>query len=192
MTPTLAIFLWSFAEAICWPFMPDALLLPLCVVQPDLALQLIPCAMCGSALGSCVSYLAGKHAQGIALLRKVPFVRQRMIDACRKWFHAEGFWAVRRQPISNVPFKVFAATAGELKLPMIPFIALGVGSRGLRFSVVAIISRVIHMCFYGLIARFPVFFMAAWCAGFYLALTVITRTWDDPAQEKGAHLAARA
>ncbi|HEY9789299.1 MAG TPA: hypothetical protein V6D22_02795 [Candidatus Obscuribacterales bacterium] len=174
----VALFLWAFAEAVFWPFMPDALLVPLAAFQPSTWWMLIPIAVAGSAVGGVASYLLARRTDVSAVLSGMPFVRPPMVAQCNLWLAAEGARGVRHQALSMVPFKVFAFTAGKLTLPLPTFIAWAMLVRGARFMVVCAIAAVSGIILKTPLALYPAPFLIAWAVAFYVALIMMVRKWE--------------
>lgn len=181
------VFLWAAAEATVWPLMPDALLVPLAAIQPWKEWQLIPHAMAGCALGGFISYAAAMRPGALAILQRLPFVRAAMIQQCRVWLNSEGAAGVCRQPLSMVPFKIFAVVASDLRVPLMPFLTLGTLVRGVRFAIAYAGGSLVGEHFHAFIARFAIWCLAAWSVAFYAGMVAMTRRWETP--EKSAHLA---
>jgi membrane protein YqaA with SNARE-associated domain len=171
------IFTWAFAEATIWPLMPESLLVPLVALQPLRAVSHLPCAIAGSACGGLVNYAVTRNLQSSSFLNHVPLIRPSMIGQCKFWLSVEGTSGVRHQPTSMLPFKVFAAVAGEMKLPVLPFILKATLVRSARFALVTAIAAALGLAFGKVIADHPGGFICLWSCAFAAALFAMDRTW---------------
>jgi membrane protein YqaA with SNARE-associated domain len=125
------------AEATALPVMPDAVLVPLALARPAGWWRLSLAAMLGTAVGGMISYRLGRRSPTAASIARLPLVRPAMIEATERWLASEGARGVARQPLTGVPFKVFARLAGARGLPLGPFLAWALVGRGLRFLLVS-------------------------------------------------------
>jgi membrane protein YqaA with SNARE-associated domain len=175
----LLVFAWAVAEATFWPFMPEAAIVPVATLHPAHSWILIPAAVAGSAVGGVISYTVGRRHEGaVTLLTQLPFVRESMVSQCRQWLLTEGGRGACRQPLSTIPFKVFAVVAGRLKLPIIPFMAMAMLVRGARFAVVCAFGALVGSQFPTFVSRFCWWLLLAWSVGFYGMLVLTLRRWQ--------------
>lgn len=123
---------WSLAEAVVWPLVPELLLFALVVAAPRAGVRLVPAAVLASMLGGLCTLALG--AAGAA--PPAPLVTDRMRAAVAEQTAAEGALAVRHQPLSGIPFKVYAAEAGRAGADPLPFLGAAVTHRGLRIAAV--------------------------------------------------------
>jgi len=129
------VFGWAVGEATLQPFMPDAIIVPLALAYPNAWWRLSIAAMLGSTVGGAVSYGLGKRANtsGAKTVGRLPLVRPAMVAATDRWLTTEGPRGVVRQPLTGVPFKVFARLAGARGLPLGRFLVWALVARGPRF-----------------------------------------------------------
>src|SRR4051812_44830493 len=156
------IFAWAFAEAIAWPLMPESLLVPVIALQPMRAFGHLSSAIAGSACGGLVNYTLTRGLRSSSFLTEMPLVRTSMIEQCKKWLSLEGTSGVRHQPTSMLPFKVFAGIAGEMKLPVLPFIVKARLVRALRFAAVSAVAAAVGFAFANVIAGNAAKCIALW------------------------------
>jgi membrane protein YqaA with SNARE-associated domain len=143
----LVTFLWALAEGTFWPFMPDAILVPLALARPWSWWRLVLAAMLGTTLGGMVSYLLGSRWPGRvtpdwtaserSAIERLPLVRPAMVAAADRWLAEDGPRGAWRQPASGIPMKVFARLAGLRGLPLVSFLLWSVAARSLRFTIAA-------------------------------------------------------
>lgn len=177
--PICILFIWALAEAIIWPFMPEALLVPLCLFNPRQAPAMVLTALLGCAVGGWLTYnIAARVCSWEQILRRLPFVRQAMVVQSRQWLASEGSRGVRHQPLSMLPFKVFATTAGRMGLPLLPFLWTAARVRGLRFAIAGTIAAALGEWQRGLIEHHGIEIIVAWSIAFLAALCLMTRRWE--------------
>jgi membrane protein YqaA with SNARE-associated domain len=143
----LVTLLWAVAEATIWPFMPDAILVPLALARPRSWWRLVLAATLGTTLGGMISYLLGGRWPGRvtpdweaserAAIERLPLVRPAMVAAADRWLAEDGPRGAWRQPASGIPMKVFARLAGLRGLPTVRFLLWAVMARSVRFTVAA-------------------------------------------------------
>ena len=128
----LLVAVWALAEAVSWPFVPELAVGVLVLATPRAVLRLVPAALVGSVLGGvlCFSFAAaGSPAPQ-------PLTTPRMHAAVAEQVDLEGAAALRHQPLSGIPYKVYAAEAGRAGVPVATFVAESVVARGLRLGIV--------------------------------------------------------
>jgi 1-acyl-sn-glycerol-3-phosphate acyltransferase len=128
----LAVAAWAFADAIVWPLVPEVALFALLLAAPVAALRLVPTAVLASMAGGLCTVALG--VLGIA--PEAPLVTDRMRAEVTVQVAAEGADAVRHQPLSGIPFKVYAAEAGRAGADPLTFLATAVEARGTRIAIV--------------------------------------------------------
>jgi membrane protein YqaA with SNARE-associated domain len=137
--PEALVALWAVGEATVQPIMPDAIIVPLALARPESWWRLSLAAMLGSTVGGGASNWLGRRA-GTAVpktIGRLLLVRPAMVAATDRWLTTEGPRGAVRQPLTGVPFKVFARLAGARGLPLRRFLAWAVAARGARFLVAA-------------------------------------------------------
>ena len=117
--------------------MPDAALAPLAAARPAEWWRLGLASLAGSLAGGLASYALGRVRPAEAIMARLPLVRPAMVEAARAWLAAEGARGLRHQPLSGLPYKVFALLAGSARLPLGPFLLWSAAARGARFMAVA-------------------------------------------------------
>ncbi len=171
------LFAWGAAEALAWPIVPDAVVALLAVAAPRRALVLASAAVAGSVAGGLGAYALGSLF-GSGLLEHLPMVTERMIEAVSGWFAVEGGAALRHQPLSGVPFKVFGLQAADHGVGVGAFAWGTVLARaprivlvGAAFGGLGAITRRRMPRFYGV---FAVLFAAVFTA----SLAHVVRSWS--------------
>ena len=172
------VFIWSFAEATVWPVMPDAALVPLAAARSAAWWRLVLVATLGTLVGGLVSYLVGRVRPAEALLARLPLVRPAMARQARAWLAAEGAAGLRHQPLSGLPYKVFAVQTGALGLPLGPFLGWTLLARGSRFLGVGATVAALGARFRSPLRRYAGPLLLAWCVVFTLGLRQTVRAWE--------------
>ena len=127
-----AVAIWSFAEAFSWPFVPELLIVVLVLAAPRTVLRLVPVAVAASVLGCVAAYAVA----GAGVMSPAPMTTPRMHTVVAAQTAAYGADAVRRQPLSGIPVKVYAAAAGEARVPVAPYAMNVLAGRGLRIALI--------------------------------------------------------
>ncbi|HEY2956792.1 MAG TPA: hypothetical protein VGM21_01075 [Actinomycetota bacterium] len=128
-----AALAWGFAESLWWPLMPDLGVALLALDGPRRWWRLAAAATAGSVAGGAVAHRLGAGGR----VPPLPLVTPRMVDATSRWLAEEGAAAVRRQPTSGVPFKVFAYHADSAGVELVPLVGVAGLVRGARMLAVA-------------------------------------------------------
>ena len=171
-------FAWAVAEATCWPIMPDAVLVPLAAAEPRRWWRLALAAAAGSTAGGCLSYALGRLVPARPWLARLPLVRPRMVSTADAWLAEGGAAALRHQPLSGLPFKIFAMLAGERRMPLPAFLGWALLARGSRFLAVSVLSALIGRRFASLVRRYPGPLLLLWSAAFLLGLRRTVQRWE--------------
>lgn len=127
---------WGFAEALLFPVIPDFAIAPLALAAPARALLLALYAVAGSIAGGALAYLVGASSLGPLVATHLPLVTDRMGAFARDAL-AAGPEGVLRQPLSGVPFKVFAYQAAGAGAGALSFLWFSLLARGARLVAVA-------------------------------------------------------
>jgi len=125
-----ALALGSFSESIIFPIPVDALLMPMSLLNPPMAIWFAMVAMVASVLGGIAGYWLGLRF-GRPILHR--FVSPAKADSAERLFNKYGAWAVVVAAITPIPYKVFTISAGVLNLELKKFIFASVIGRGFRF-----------------------------------------------------------
>ena len=123
----------SFTESIFFPIPPDPLLIGISILQQGSALWLAALVTLFSVAGALVGHWLGLRF-GSPILHR--FVSDRKVAIVEGMFHKYGMWAVLLAAFTPIPYKVFAITAGVLKLERRPFIIASIVGRGARFMII--------------------------------------------------------
>jgi 1-acyl-sn-glycerol-3-phosphate acyltransferase len=175
------VFLWAVAEATFWPVMPDAVIVPFAMARPDNWWRSALGATLGSTLGGALSYGIGRRVATNELACRLPLVRPSMVKAAGCWLHKEGARGLRRQPLSGIPFKVFALLGSGSQVSCGSFLAWAAFARGSRFLVVSAGAALIGQRFSTVVSRHARPLLALWAFAFLAGLWQSVRGWEQRA-----------
>lgn len=130
------LFAVAFAESSFFPVPPDLLLIPLCILNPKLALWYATVCTFASVAGGVFGHFIGWRA-GRPLLSRL-FSRKK-IDQVDTLFSRYGGWAVGIAAFTPIPYKVFTIASGVFRMRRSEVIVASVIGRGGRFYLVAAI-----------------------------------------------------
>ena len=131
--------LWGFAEATLFFIVPDVLLSFLALDSRRRALIGCIWVVTGAVVGGAAMYAWGARDrdQATAALERVPAVDRAMIDRVEREMEETGFVAVFVGAFTGTPYKLFATSAGSLRMGLIPFLAVSIPARLVRFVLVS-------------------------------------------------------
>ena len=132
----LVLAVTSFFEAIFFPVPPDPLLVGIGILQPHLAIWLGVLVTLSSVAGAMVGHwLGGRLGRPIAI-RLFP---ETGVQVAERLFKRYGMWAVLIAAFTPIPYKVFAISAGVLKLDRRTFLVASIIGRGARFITIGVL-----------------------------------------------------
>ena len=129
----------SFVEAFFFPVMPEVMLAPMTLAQPQRWLRLASLSLVFSLAGAVVGYALGHYAFDalrplLASLGWLPridaLVEQLRVDVAQSPWTA--FWLLVLAGFTPVPLKIFTWASGIVGVPMPAFLASMVVGRGKR------------------------------------------------------------
>lgn len=135
---TWALFGVAFAESSFFPVPPDALLIALCVAQPERSLWFALVCSVASVIGGIAGYGLG-WAGGRPLLARL-FDSTRL-ERVRAYYDRYNAWAVGVAGLTPIPYKLFTVSGGAFQINFKIFVFASVVSRSLRFFLVALLMR---------------------------------------------------
>jgi 1-acyl-sn-glycerol-3-phosphate acyltransferase len=163
---------WSFAEAIVWPLLPELVLFALVAAAPRAGVRLVPAAVLASMAGGLCTLALGMAGAAPA----APLVTERMRVMVAEQTADEGAQAVRHQPLSGIPFKVYAAEAGRAGVDPLPFLGAAIGHRGVRIASVGAACILLGAA----LRRWPQRYLQVLGTGtglFAIGLTLVVAAW---------------
>lgn len=130
------LFFLAFIESAFFPIPPDVILIPLCLLEPSLALYYAAICTIGSVLGAVLGYEIGRKG-GRPLVNK--FISKKKINKVEKIFKKHGAITILIAAFSPIPYKVFTITSGVMKYDIKKMLGISVFGRGARFFLEAIV-----------------------------------------------------
>lgn len=127
---TVGLFFISLAESVFSPVLPDLLLIPMAVANPQNAIYYGLVATVASVLGGLIGYAIGK-TWGLPVIKR--FIPLHYIEQMRLLADKYGVWAVYIGALLPIPYKVITLTAGMFHIRLPIFILASVIGRAKRF-----------------------------------------------------------
>jgi membrane protein YqaA with SNARE-associated domain len=134
----MALFILAFMESSFFPIPPDVLLIALAMGRPSRAPAFALICTAGSVLGGIGGYLIGLvlfEQLGRPILEWYGATDK--FDTVGRLYHENLLVALGTAGFTPIPYKVFTIAAGAFAIPILPFVAISAGSRGMRFFIVA-------------------------------------------------------
>ncbi len=120
----------AFTESFISPILPDLLLIPLALANPQHAIYYGLAATAVSILGGLIGYLIGLKI-GLPATRK--FIPAKYLEKIHNTVQENALWAIFLASLSPIPYKFVSITAGALKINMPVFLFISLLGRGKRF-----------------------------------------------------------
>jgi membrane protein YqaA with SNARE-associated domain len=133
-----ALFWVSFAESSFFPLPPDLMLVPMTLAQRQKAWRYAAICTLASVIGGIVGWGIGYflfEAVGRPIIRFYGAMGQ--YEDLKRLFDEWGFWIILVKGMTPIPYKLVTITAGALHFNLILFIIASIGSRAMRFFLVA-------------------------------------------------------
>jgi membrane protein YqaA with SNARE-associated domain len=135
----LALAVTAFAESIFFPIPPDLLLVGVALARQDLAIWLALLVTVSSVAGALVGHWIGGKLGRPVLLR---LFSEEVVGKTERWLERYGVWVTVLAAFTPIPYKVFAITAGVLRLDRRTFVLASLVGRGLRFVTIGVLVMV--------------------------------------------------
>lgn len=120
----------AFTESFISPVLPDLLLIPLAIANPQNAIYYGLAATLVSVLGGLIGYMIGLKI-GLPAARK--FIPAKVMDKIHITVKQNALWAIFLASLSPIPYKFVSITAGALRVNMSMFLCISILGRGKRF-----------------------------------------------------------
>lgn len=127
---TAGLFVIALVESVFSPILPDILLIPMAIANPQNAIYYSMVATIASIFGGLIGYAIGK-TWGLPLIKR--FIPLHYIDQMRLLADKHGVWAVYIGALLPIPYKVITLTAGMFQIRLPIFILASVIGRAKRF-----------------------------------------------------------
>lgn len=124
------LLLAAFTESFISPVLPDLILIPLAIANPQNAIFYGLAATIVSILGGLIGYLLGLKI-GLPATRK--FIPAKYLDKIQSTVQENALWAIFIASLSPIPYKFVCITAGALKINMPIFFLISFLGRAKRF-----------------------------------------------------------
>lgn len=128
---------WGFAEGTLFFVVPDVLISLAAMCAWRRALRHAGAAVAGAVVAGALMYgwAAGNPVGAREVVRRVPFVRERMFAQVDAGLEREGVPALVRGALAGVPYKIFAVEAPG-RMSAVLFLLATVPARAARFLLV--------------------------------------------------------
>lgn len=95
-------------------------------------------ALLGALIGGALIYFWGAHdhSGAIALIEKVPAISPAMVARVQGELTVHGVWSILAGPLTDTPYKLYAAQAAQAGIGFGVFILLSIPARGIRFVII--------------------------------------------------------
>jgi len=135
-------FLWGLAEATLFFVVPDVYVGFVALFHWRKGLLTTVAATAGAMIGGAIMYgLAGANAPAInELLVEVPLISPEMVRTVAGQTQTSGLVAMVTGPLQGIPYKIYAAQAGQQYLPFISFVLVTIVARLPRFFLLALMG----------------------------------------------------
>jgi undecaprenyl-diphosphatase len=120
----------AFTESFCSPILPDIILIPLAMAEPQHAIYYGGIATIASVLGGFIGYGIGYKIGLPAAKKMIPAKYQ---DKIQGFVDNNAKWAVFLAAMAPIPYKFVSITAGALKINPPLFFGMSLVGRGKRF-----------------------------------------------------------
>ena len=132
----VGLFVISFIESFISPILPDVLLIPMALANPDQAIYYSIVATGASVLGGFIGYGIGFRF-GLPIMQKV--VPPQHVETIHGWLEKYGGWAIWLAAMAPIPYKFVSITAGVFKVNLFVFTVASVLGRAKRFLLEGIL-----------------------------------------------------
>lgn len=126
----------SFTESFCSPILPDVVLIPLALAQPENAVYYGLIATIASIIGGFIGYGIG-YKLGPAAARKI--IPAKYQGKVHHFSQHNAKWAVFIAAMSPIPYKFVSITAGALRINLPVFVVASSLGRAKRFLLEGIL-----------------------------------------------------
>jgi membrane protein YqaA with SNARE-associated domain len=128
----------SFVESSVFPIPPDVMLIPMVLAAPALAWRYAAVATLASVAGGWLGYAIGAALFDTLGQSVIAFYHlESGFAAFQQLFQHYGGWIVLAKGMTPIPFKLVTIASGAVHLDPLVFTLSAVGSRALRFFLVA-------------------------------------------------------
>ncbi|EGO64784.1 YqaA family protein [Acetonema longum] len=128
----VGLFIVAFVESFISPILPDVVLIPMALANPEQAIFYSVVATVASVLGGFVGYFIGARF-GIPLVKKM--VPAAQVESIRGWITTYGGWAIFLAAMAPIPYKFVSISAGVFRVNIVVFVMASALGRAKRFVI---------------------------------------------------------
>lgn len=161
------LMLLAFTESFISPILPDILMIPLCLAEPQNAIYYAGVTTLSSVVGGFVGYGMGARLGPVCVNRFVPAEHWERI---RGLAEKHGAWTVFWGALMPIPYKFVSISAGVLGLNRKLFLLITVLGRSKRFLLIGVMLHYYGGTILEVWARYEHY--AVWIAAAMAALLV--------------------
>jgi len=147
----IGLFIVAFIESSFFPVPPDLILMPLCLISPNLALFYALVATIGSVAGSILGYYIGLKG-GKPILNKL--VSKRRVEKITNYYNKYGCLTIGIAGLTPIPYKIFTIASGVFKFSLPKLLLVSLFARGARFFLEAFVLMVYGEMILGFLNRY--------------------------------------
>ncbi|MDL2280778.1 VTT domain-containing protein [Selenomonadales bacterium OttesenSCG-928-I06] len=122
----------SFTESFISPILPDLILIPLALANPDSAILYAIAATSFSVVGGFIGYGIGRKIGIVAARKMIP---EKYLEPIQEKVRRNAVWAIFLAALSPIPYKFVSIAAGAFKIRMDVFIVVSFIGRAKRFMI---------------------------------------------------------
>lgn len=141
MLPNIIAFLWGFAEATLFFFVPDIALSVIALYGVDIGLEACIYALAGALVGGWVMYRWGEKKLDwlLSVFLKLPAIRNAELEQVVNGYKKNGILTVLWGPLLGVPYKIYAVYAHQF-VSLASFMLISIPARVVRFVLVVLLT----------------------------------------------------
>lgn len=134
-------FLWGFAEATAFFIVPDVYMGFVALFSWRRGLKAAIATLLGAMLGGSIMYMIGmNNPNGMnRFLTYIPLIDSALVNNVADQTRESGVIAVLTGPVRGMPYKIYAAQAGEQSLSFLAFLFMTIPARLERFIPLVLI-----------------------------------------------------
>lgn len=135
-------FIWGFAEATFFFFIPDIYLTRIAITDGKRAYIACLIAAFAAVLGGLLMYgLATEYYASVKVfLSYIPAISMAFVDSVSRHVQQQPYLTLLLAPTKGIPYKIVASIFGGLKLNILAFIVVSYIARLLRFVITTTIT----------------------------------------------------
>ena len=137
----------SLIESIIFPIPVDPFLAGLTLAVPKKALKFALFCTIGSVIGGVIGwmlgYFIGSSVENILL--NIPWFTEEKFDAVKLAYNQNGMLIIFLGAFTPLPYKIITITSGIAGINIIGFIIMSIIGRGIRFFIVAYLTKIFGM-----------------------------------------------